>query len=282
MYSDGVLATAPIKPCEVQAYAFRARMGMSQLARLMNDHPLADRLRLEALQLRSRFLEKYWDSIKSFVYLALDANGKPCDVLSSNMGHCLWANILPPAQANAVVQHLMSPAMFNGYGIRTLADTEVAYNPMSYHNGSIWPHDNSLIMEGFRNYGRTPALERLSLGMIGVLEASNDFRLPELFCGFRRRGSEPPVPYEVACKPQAWAAGSIYLMLKAMIGISMSPEQGHLVFNTPLLTPKIGTLEIRGLQGRDWEMDVTLRGSGHGTLIDVNRKHGNVRVMTVK
>ena len=133
----------------------------------------------------------------------------------------------------------MSQQMFSGHGVRTLSSCEYSYNPLSYHNGSVWPHDNSIIMEGLRLYGQVSELERLALGLIEVLESSDDFRLPELYCGFRKRGSEPPIPYEVACKPQAWAAGSIFLMLKAMLGISLDLDQNYLVFNSPLLTPKL-------------------------------------------
>lgn len=282
MHADGRLAQAPIRLCEVQGYAFRARMAMSQLARVMGELELASRLRLEALQLRSRFLERFWDPDRSIVYLALDGESMPCAVRSSNMGHCLWSQILPPEHAESIAQHLMSDAMFNGYGIRTLADTEVAYNPMSYHNGSVWPHDNSIIMEGFRNYGFTEGLKKQVIAMLGVLETSEDFRLPELFCGFRRRGSNPPVPYEVACKPQAWAAGSIFLMIKSMLGLNKDIDQDYLVFNSPLLTPSINYLEVKGLSGKDWELDLRFRRTQSGTSVDVTRKHGTIRVLTVK
>lgn len=282
MHENGELAQTPIRLCEVQGYAFRARIAMSGLARLLGKRDLAQRFRMEALQLKIKFLESFWDFQKKFVYLALDGNSKPCKVLTSNMGHCLWSEILDQDQARAVAAHLMSESMFSGYGIRTLADTEVAYNPMSYHNGSCWPHDNSMIMEGFRYYGFTNELEQLALAMIGVLEASDDFRLPELFCGFRRRGGGPPVPYEVACKPQAWAAGSIFLMIRSMLGIQMDVDQNHVVVNSPFLTPRIGMLEVNGLKGRDWELDLLFRRGQSGTTVDVTRKKGSVRVLTVK
>jgi glycogen debranching enzyme len=282
MYADGKLAETPIHLCEVQGYAFRARQAMYELALLMGNEELSVRMRQESLQLRARFIEKFWDADKKLVNLALDGKHRPCSVLSSNMGHCLWTEILPPDQAREVASHLMSSAMFNGYGIRTLADTEVSYNPLSYHNGSIWPHDNSIIMEGFRRYGFVSELETLSAGLISVLETSEDFRLPELFCGFRRRGDAPPIPYEVACKPQAWAAGSVFLMLKSMLGMSMDVHQDNLVFHAPTLTSKINWLEIKGLHGRDWEIDLVLRRTKAGTIVDVTRKSGKVRVMTIR
>lgn len=282
MHANGDLAKSPISLCEVQGYSFRARLAMADLAGLVGEKDLASRVRLEALQLRSRFIERFWNGEKQIVNLALDGHGAPCAVRSSNMGHCLWTDILMPDHAREVVKHLFSDEMFSGYGIRTLADTEVAYNPLSYHNGSIWPHDNSIIMEGLRRYGFVSELERLSMALFDVLETSEDFRLPELYCGFRRRGNAPPIPYEVACKPQAWAAGSIFLMLKAMLGMSMDVHQSYVVLNSPILTSKINWLEIRGLQGRDWEMDLIFRRSKGGTVVDVRRKEGNVRVLTVK
>jgi glycogen debranching enzyme len=282
MHEDGVLAQLPIRLCEVQGYAFRARFAMAGLAKILGKKDLAERFRMEALRLRIRFVERFWDQSRKFVYLALDGQSRPCAVRSSNMGHCLWSEILEHDQARSVAQHLMSNAMFSGYGIRTLADTEIAYNPMSYHNGSIWPHDNSIILEGLRYYGFTGDVEKLALAMIGVIELSEDFRLPELFCGFRKRANVPPVPYEVACKPQAWAAGSIFLMLRAMLGISMDADQQHLVVNSPVLTPRIGHLELIGLHGRDWEVDLTFRRGGGGCLTEVVRKSGNVRIIKVR
>ena len=282
MHADGTLAPSPICLCEVQAYAFRARMGMSQLARLMGDAERADALRLEALRLRSLFIERFWDSDRSIIYLALDGASQPCAVRSSNMGHCLWGQILPPEMAAEVAKHLVSDSMFSGYGIRTLADTEAAYNPLSYHNGSVWPHDNSIIMEGFRNYGFNDGLLKMVNAMMGVLETSNDFRLPELFCGFRRRGNNPPVPYEVACKPQAWAAGSVFLMIKSMLGLTKELDQSYLVFNSPLLPSSISLLEVRGLAGKGWELDLRFRRSQNGTSVEVLRRQGSVRVLTVK
>jgi glycogen debranching enzyme len=282
MHSDGTLATPPIRLCEVQGYVFQAKMAMAGLAKFLSFDDMAVQYRKAALQLKQRFRERFWDAQGGYVYLALDGTSAPCDVRSSNMGQCLWSQIVSPEQAADISSILMSESMFSGHGIRTLASQEVSYNPLSYHNGSVWPHDNSLIMEGFRLYGQTAHLERLALAFIGVLESSNDFRLPELFCGFRKRGVEPPIPYEVACKPQAWAAGSVYLMLKSMLGISMDIDQSFLVFNSPLLTPKVNTLEIKNLQGRNWEIDLVVRRAQHGTVVEVVRKSGDLRVLTVK
>lgn len=282
MHADGTLARAPIKLCEVQGYAFRARVGMSSLAHLLGEEVLAQRLRQEALELKSRFTESFWNAEGRYIYLALDGENQPCAVRTSNMGQCLWSQILAPLQGKAVAEHLLSDAMFSGYGIRTLSARETSYNPLSYHNGSVWPHDNSLIMEGLRMYGFSEELEKLSMGLLNVLEASSDFRLPELFCGFRRRDEAPPVPYEVACKPQAWAAGAVFLMLKSMLGLSMDADQKYVVFHSPILTPKMKYLEIKGLRGRDWEMDLLFRRGSSGTLVEMTRKSGPARMVIVR
>jgi glycogen debranching enzyme len=282
MYADGQLAVGPIRLCEAQAYAFRSLMAMSSLALLMKDESLSAQLRVEALELRSRFIERFWEGEQGFVHLALDGQGQPCAVKSSNMGHCLWARLLSFDQARSVARHLMSHELFSGYGIRTLASNEVAYNPMSYHNGSVWPHDNSLIMEGLRYYGLNSELEKLCQGMMSVLESSRDFRLPELFCGFRKRAEAPPVPYAVACKPQAWAAGSVFLMLKSMLGLSIDPEQKHVVLHQPVLPIGIDTLEVRGLSGAEWELDFAIRRARGNPMVEVLRKSGSIRVVVIK
>ena len=283
MHQDGTLASAPIRLCEVQAYAYRALWGMAQLSRLQGMSDLSDRFRVRALELKAHFAQFFWDPVKGSVHLALDGNRKPCRVRSSNMGHCLWTQILPPEAAEQVAAHLMSREMFSGYGIRTLANDEVLYNPMSYHNGSIWPHDNSLIMEGFRNYGLLAGLQTQADAFLSVIEATDDFRLPELFCGFRRRGDIPPVPYEVACKPQAWAAGALFLMMKSMLGISKELDQNYLVLNSPLLPASMDVLEIRGLRaGPEGELDLRIWRTQSGTRVETLRKTGDVRVLTVR
>jgi glycogen debranching enzyme len=282
MHADGRLAEAPIRLCEVQAYAYRARLGMSELARHQRDERLAERLRFQSLRLKALFLERFWNPEGQYLNLAIDGAGAPCQVRSSNMGHALWTGILDAPEARRVTEHLMSDALFSGHGIRTLADTEKNYNPLSYHNGSVWPHDNSLIVEGFRNYGQRAALGTLSEALLGVIEASPDLRLPELFCGFRKRGDEPPVPYQVACKPQAWAAGSLFLLIKAMTGLSIELHGRHLVFHAPCLTSRVGWLEIKGLRGRGWKADLRVRATRDSGLVDLLGSEGDVRVLTLQ
>ncbi len=178
MHADGRLAEAPIRLCEAQSYSFRARTSMAELALLMGDLALSESLRKGALRFKAFFRDRFWNAEQGFVNLALDGKGDPCQVLTSNMGHCLWSRLLDAEQVDSVTRHLMGESMFSGYGIRTLADTELAYNPLSYHNGSIWPHDCSIILEGFRMHHQTTALSRLGEAMLSVLESSQDFRLP--------------------------------------------------------------------------------------------------------
>jgi glycogen debranching enzyme len=282
MHSDGRIAEHPIHLCEAQAYAHRARLGMSELAALQGQDALALRLKRQAQLLKARFDAHFWDPARQYVYLALDGRLSPCEVMSSNMGHCLWGGIVSPMQARFIARHLLAEPLFSGHGVRTLSDSEKAYNPLSYHNGSIWPHDNSLIAEGLRNYGQEDALERLALGLFGVLESSDDFRLPELFCGFRKRGREPPIPYQVACKPQAWAAGSIFLLLKSLLGLSMPLFQTHLTLRSPLLTSKVSSIVLRGLKIRDSEMDLRFYRSAGSTYVKSERKKGSIRLLTVR
>ncbi len=264
MHEDGLLALAPIRLCEVQAYGYRAKMGIAELAEWRGDLQTAERLRSSALRLRSEFQEKFWNRDAGYVVLALDGSGRPCQVRSSNMGHCLWGGILNDSEARSVSGHLLSDALFSGHGIRTLADTEQAYNPMSYHNGSVWPHDNALIADGLRRYGRVGDLLRLSDALVGVLESSDDYRFPELFCGFRKRGLEPPIPYEVACKPQAWSAGSLFLLMRSLLGLGIDLRGSQVTLRDPVLPRRARQLEISGL---------TVRGRPLGFQVSSTRGH---------
>lgn len=248
MHEDGRLADAPIRLCEVQAYAYRARMGVAELADWSGRQEIAARTRMQALRLRAEFQEKFWDNDEQFIVLALDRFMRACRVKSSNMGHCLWGGIVSDSQARMIAQRLLSESMFSGHGIRTLSDEEISYNPLSYHNGSVWPHDNSIIGDGLRRYGCIRELETLANGLFGALESSEDFRLPELFCGFRKRAFEPPIPYEVACKPQAWSAGAIFLLLRALLGIEKRLHQRHISIRDPLLPAHVDILRCHELK----------------------------------
>ncbi len=280
MHADGTLAEPPIALCEVQGYAYRALRSMTRLAEQLGRTNHAAAWLRAADELRTRFAKHFWDEGTGSVYLALDGGGRPCQVLSSNMGQCLWSGILDQAQAERVTGHLIGPNMFSGYGVRTLSSAEAAYNPLSYHNGSIWPHDNAIIAEGLRLYHQSDALCRLAGGLADVVEGATDSRLPELYCGFEKYGNGSPVPYDVACKPQAWAAGTMFLVLKALLG--MRYQDHALVFHAPLLPPQIASMEIKGLRLRDFELDLHVRQGRLTSTIEVLSTTGGAsRVMVV-
>ena len=282
MYANGVLAQAPIALCEVQGYAYRARLAVAGLATWLGEHEFAETLGKRAARLKADFREAFWDRTENYIYLARDARKEPCRVMSSNQGHCLWAGILDSTEARLVADHLMSPRMFSGYGVRTLGADEKAYNPLSYHNGSIWPHDNSLFLEGLRFYDQTRHLQTLTDALYDVVAMSDDFRLPELFCGFRRRLREPPVPYEVACRPQAWAAGSMFLMLKTMLGLEMSLGQTEIVFQAPIMPTSVNSFKIDGLRIRDTEFNLVVTRGNDTCHIEVTKKTGSMRILIQK
>lgn len=282
MHENGELAQPPIALSEVQAYAYRARRVMSELARIVGDQALAQKLTQQADRLKAKFQAAFWDERDKYVYLALDGLKRPCKVMSSNQGHCLWGRLLDDDQARSVSDHLMSARLFSGYGIRTLASDEKSFNPLSYHNGSIWPHDNSLIAEGLRFYKQTAHLQALADGLFDVLATSEDYRFPELFCGFRRRQNEPPIPYEVACRPQAWAAGSVFLFLKSLLGFMMNINQECIVFQLPLLPHKVNNLEIKGLRVRDTEFSALVQRGTKSCHIEVTKRSGPMEIMVVK
>lgn len=282
MYANGVLATGPIKLCEVQGYVYRARKTMAALATVLGEHEFATRLTVQADDLKKRFRTFYWDSDDRYIYLALDGDNKPCKVMSSNMGQCLWTGILDDGDAEAITQHLMSPRLFSGYGIRTLASDEKSFNPLSYHNGSVWPHDNSLIAEGFRNYNKQSQLQSLGDAIFDVMATSADFRLPELYCGFRRRAFEPPIPYEVACKPQAWAAGSVFLFLRALLGLRTSPQQDTIIFHSPLLPSRVSTLELTDVRVKNTEFSAIVYRGEKNCHIEILRRSGPMQIMVIK
>ncbi len=280
MHASGALAEPPISLCEVQAYAYRALNELSRVASRMDDNANAARYQIAAAGLGERFSAKFWDPDDAYVYLALDAGGRPCRVKSSNQGHCLWAGILDPDQAAAVSACLLSDDLFSGFGIRTLSQAERSYNPLSYHNGSIWPHDNSLIAEGMRRYQLYDDLRKLCGAIFSVVEKSQDARLPELYCGLSFGESDQPVPYDVACKPQAWAAGSLYLLLKSLLGLEVNATDGSLIFRHPILCNDIREIVIRGLRFRHHTLDLNASAGTYAATLEVLHKSPGLRVAT--
>ncbi|MCP9840640.1 amylo-alpha-1,6-glucosidase [Synechococcus sp. J7-Johnson] len=285
-HADGRLAEGSIALCEVQAYAYGARRAMAGIEQRFGRAAEAQQLREEAHLLRRRFHAAFWcDAIGTYA-LALDGEGAPCEVRSSNAGHCLWTGIASRDAAASVARQLMAPTSFNGWGVRTLDEREARYNPMSYHNGSVWPHDNALIALGLARYGHMPEAMKILSGLFDTARALPQFRLPELFCGFPRRDDEDPTLYPVACSPQAWASGSVFGLLEAItgMGIGRDPETDRVqvLFRKPVLPKGINLLEINGLRLGEEEIDLQVHRSEHDTGVLVRRRTSGVDVMISK
>ncbi|MGZ6639802.1 MAG: amylo-alpha-1,6-glucosidase [Solirubrobacteraceae bacterium] len=259
-FADGSLARTPIAPCEVQGYVYDAKRRMAELAReVWRDRALADRLDREAEALRHRFDQAFWIPSRGGYYaLALDGDKRPVDSVCSNVGHLLWSGIVPPERVEAVVDKLMGEDLWSGWGIRTMSAEEAAYNPLSYHNGSVWPHDNSLIAWGLARYGRWPELQLIARRMFEAA-LQFDYQLPEVFAGFRRTETPFPIPYPTPGKPQAWASGTPVLLLQLLLGLQPDPRREALTSAAPCELPSwLGDLSLRGVRafGGSWDVEV--------------------------
>jgi glycogen debranching enzyme len=245
-FADGTIARTPVALAEVQGYVYAAYLARSELARAAGQEALAAEWAARARRLKSAFNQRFWLPDRGYYAVGLDADKRPIDALASNMGHCLWTGIVDDDKAAAVAGRLMSPEMFSGFGIRTLASSMAAYNPMSYHNGSVWPHDSALCAAGLMRYGFVDAAQRIALGL---LAATNGFggRLPELFCGFDRAEYPAPVAYPTSCTPQAWAAATPIQLLRTLLRFDPSVPSGKLHV-APALPDEFGALHVRGLR----------------------------------
>ncbi len=247
MQPDGTIARPPIALVEVQGYVFDAKYRMASLLRAFGDTVNAERLKREASELSKRLEKAFWMPSRSFYAMALDADKKQLPVISSNVGHLLWNRAIPRDRARAVVNRFMRDDMFSGWGLRTLSADERTFNPLSYHRGSVWPHDNSLVVHGMAlNEFRGPALRVFSTLFQAALRF-RDYRLPELFCGVQRREFDDPVHYPVSCSPQAWASGAMFLMLSSVLGIRPSAPRKELNIVNPELPDWLDHLQIRNL-----------------------------------
>jgi glycogen debranching enzyme len=281
-HADGTLAEPPIALAEVQAYVYAACRGLAGLARRLERFVEAATWDARAVQLKERFNHDFWLDEEETFALALDGQKRPCRVVSSNAGHCLFGGIADPDKAARLIARLLRDDMFCGWGIRTLSTQARRYNPMSYHNGSVWPHDNALIAAGFARY---EANDRASQLFTALFEASltiADHRLPELFCGFPRYLHTSPVPYPVACKPQAWAAGSVFLLFQATLGLSIDAWKREVTFDRTALPPWLNRLDIRGLKVADAQVDLSVMRGRWGAAVEVIDKQGEVRVVVRK
>jgi glycogen debranching enzyme len=281
-HADGGDAEGPIALAEVQAYVFGAWHEGALMAEALGDHPRAAELRARAEKLRQDFDRAFWCDELGAYALALDGQKRPCRVLSSNAGQCLFTGIARPDRAARMASKLLSPAMFSRWGIRTLAADEARYNPMSYHNGSVWPHDNALIAQGLASYGfKDEALAVLS-GLFAVACRVELHRLPELFCGFDAQPGEGPTLYPVACAPQAWAAASVFMLLGAMMGIDVDASARRVTFVRPQLPRWLEEVRIKNLRVGDERIDLTLHRHPEDVALTVERRSGAIEVIVVK
>ncbi len=257
LFADGTLSRLPRATCEIQGYVYDARMRCARLAReFWHDPELANRLEKQAAELKRRFNQDFWLEDREFFALAIDGDGRKVDALTSNIGHLLWSGIVDEDKVKAVVRHLMGPELYSGWGVRTMAEGEGGYNPIGYHLGTVWPHDNSFIAMGLRRYGYREEAARVAMNM---LEAATFFkgRLPEAFAGYSRALTEFPVEYPTACSPQAWASGTPLLLLRAMLGLE--PTGDHLLVD-PAIPSMLGQLELLNIPGRWGRIDAFGRG----------------------
>ncbi len=278
-HADGRLAEGPIALCEVQGYAHAAWLAGAALADALGHAEIARALTARARSLRERFQERFWCPEIGVYALALDGEKRPCRVRSSNTGQCLFTGIATPEHTEIILRSLSEDSFCSGWGIRTIADAESRYNPMAYHNGSIWPHDNALIAFGTTGLSSKTFPMRI-LGL--QFEASTYFesnRLPELFCGFRRRPGKAPTRYPVACSPQAWAAGAVFMLLGACLGISIDAAEERIVFRYPALPHWLERVSIRDLQVGASRADLILHRHSGAVGLNVEKRSGRLEVV---
>ncbi len=280
-HQDGRLAEGSIALCEVQAYVYASWRGGAGLARALGLDPVAQRFDANAEALRQRFESVFWSEAHGTYVLALDGDKQPCLVRSSNAGHALLCGIASPERAARVTRSLLAADSFSGWGIRTIANTETRYNPMSYHNGSVWPHDNALIGYGMSRYGFHEAALTLLSGLFDASLFVELHRLPELFCGFHRRTGEGPTLYPVACAPQSWAAGATFLLLQAALGLEVRAPERLVRLRHARLPQFLDEVKLTGLQIGDAELDLAVSRQPQGVVVSITRKSGDVEVTLV-
>ena len=281
-HADGSLARGPIAIVEVQAYAYAAWRAAERIALRGGRDEKAAAYGRRAEVLRRLFDEAFFDEELGSYVLALDGEKRPCRVLASNAGHALFAGVAYPERAQSVARVLAGSAFFTGWGVRTLASGEARYNPMSYHNGSVWPHDNAMIAAGLAAYGFREEAARIFDGLFAASRYIDLRRLPELFCGFPRKPAQGPTFYPVACSPQAWAAAAPLSMVQSCIGLSFKPEAGHIILSEPMLPGFVNDLVLNHVSVNGGFADIALRRSGRRVVVDVLARRGPVKVTTIE
>ncbi len=278
-HADGTMARRPIALCEVQGYAYAAIRHAAMLAALLGKHPVQRACEEKAAALKARFHAAFWCEDMGLYALALDGDKKPCRVRTSNAGQLLFTGIIDPPYAERLISQLLAEKFFTGWGVRTVATGEVRYNPMSYHNGSVWPHDNALIALGMARYGFTWGSQRILAGLFDAAVHMDLRRLPELFCGLSRRPGKRPTLYPVACVPQAWASATPYCLLQACLGISFDPLAEEVRFSHPVLPGFLREITLRNLRVGGSSLDVQLQRHDGEVAVSVLKRNGKGRAV---
>jgi glycogen debranching enzyme len=280
-HADGRLAEGPIALVEVQGYVFAAKRLAAACARKLGDARRAAELEAEAQELRNRFNRAFWCENLGTYVLALDGEKKPCRVHTSNAGHALATGIASPDRARSIAKHFLRSSFNSGWGIRTVAQGEARYNPMSYHNGSIWPHDNALIAQGLARYGLKDGIETIFEGLIQAASYMDQRRIPELYCGFRRRPGRGPTLYPVACSPQAWAAAAPFSLVQSMLGLEFDHPARQIRLVNPCVPAFAGTVILRNLSLGGASADLAIQQDGKTTSLQVLRTRGDLQVTLI-
>ena len=279
MHADGRLAEPPIALAEVQGYQYAALLGAASMAEALGRETEAPALRARARRLQERFEADFWLPDEAFYALALDRDGAPCRVISSNPGHLLWTRIVSDSRAQIVARRLLQDDMFTGWGLRTLSSRERQYNPMSYHNGSVWPHDTALAAVGMRHYGMTSQFLTLATGLFESVLQFDDMRMPELFCGFPRVAGYAPTRYPVACSPQAWATGVVFQLVDAMLGLRPEAADNQITLSRPTLPGWLTWLEVRGLRVSKSRLGVRVSQGSDGAAVELLARDGDAELV---
>ena len=280
-HADGHLAEGPIALAEVQGYVYSAKLMAARCAKRLGRMQDAHRLKIEADLLAERFDAAFWCPDLGTYALALDGKKQPCRVRSSNAGQVLFTGIARPERALEVGDGLLRPNFFSGWGIRTIANTEARYNPMSYHNGSIWPHDNALIALGLARYGLKRSVERVFKGLFDAATYMEMRRLPELFCGFQRGRGRGPTLYPVACSPQAWASATPFTLIEASLGLQFDPAANEIRLHNPSLPSFLDEVVLRNLQLKDSSVDLKVRRHANDVSVEILERRGDIQVSIV-
>jgi glycogen debranching enzyme len=279
-HADGTLAVGPVALVEVQAYVYGALSGAADIAGALGHAEQAIKLKNKAEAIQQAIDRSFFDEELGTYVLALDGSKEPCRVRTSNAGHVLFAGATLPERARHVVSTLMAPTSFAGWGVRTVDSRERRYNPMSYHNGSIWPHDNAIIAAGLSRYGFRREVAMIFEGLFAALVHMDLRRLPELFCGFPRQRNSAPTAYPVACVPQAWAAATPISLVQSTLGLRFDAAPEQIVFQQPMMPDFLNEIRFCNLRAGNATADVTLERSGQEVAVRVLNSRGNVRVLT--